>query len=120
MNEEAGAKWQMKHGIRARWRKFGRRHALLALGLDPKAEGVEQYVEPFLRPVQIIVQPSSQYPQDVGACATSAKGAIDGFVDARVLLGDGEDRVRVLTYLARLPVRDDREVGLRITIVGWE
>lgn len=51
--------------------------------------------------------------QDVDACHPAAKSAIDGLVDAGVLIGDGPKYVIEIRYMASLP---DSADGLSILI----
>lgn len=53
-------------------------------------------------------------PQDPGACAPEAKAAIDGLVDAGVLLDDNGAHVAAITFLP--PVTDRGVDGLRLIL----
>lgn len=63
----------------------------------------------------LIVQPhiAKGKPQDVDACHPAAKAAIDGLVDAGVLISDGPRHVIEIRYMAALP---DSQDGLSIVI----
>lgn len=63
----------------------------------------------------LIVQPhlAKGQPQDVDACHPAAKAAIDGLVDAGVLISDGPRHVIEIRYMAALP---DSQDGLSIFI----
>jgi hypothetical protein len=66
--------------------------------------------------VEIIAQPyvlSAKYRQDVGACFPHVKAAIDGLVDAGILIDDHAQIVVKLTFLAPKYGKD----GLSLTIV---
>ena len=52
--------------------------------------------------------------QDTGACHPAVKAAVDGLVDAGLLLDDTPDIVRTITYLAPMVGRD----ALVLTIAG--
>jgi crossover junction endodeoxyribonuclease RusA len=65
---------------------------------------------------EVTAQPyvlNARYRQDVGACFPAVKAAIDGLVDAGVLLDDNANIVTKLTFLAPELGRD----ALRITVV---
>jgi len=68
---------------------------------------------------EIIVEPilENRRWQDTGACFPSAKAAIDGIVDAGVLLDDTPDILPQITF--KRPVLGP-EPGLRITIIPLE
>lgn len=58
---------------------------------------------PPLEQIRVVVQPELRNRAampDTGACIGSAKAAIDGLIDARVLKDDGPDVVRELTFRA--------------------
>lgn len=75
---------------------------------------IRNRVPAFERAV-LIVQPhlAKGQPQDVDACHPAAKAAIDGLVDAGVLISDGPRHVIEIRYMAALP--DSRD-GLSILI----
>lgn len=58
----------------------------------PSIEAVEVTVTPFLA--------NRRGLQDVAGCYPAAKAAIDGLVDAGVLVDDTPERLRSLTFLA--------------------
>lgn len=71
---------------------------------------------PRLEQIEVIAQPwvlSARYRQDVGACFPLVKAAIDGLVDAGVLIDDNAKVVTKLTFLSPEFGRD----GLELTVV---
>jgi len=72
---------------------------------------------PHMEQVEIIIQPyvlNARYRQDVAfGCAPLAKAAIDGLVDAGILIDDHAQIVVKLTFLAPKYGKD----GLSLTIV---
>jgi hypothetical protein len=71
---------------------------------------------PHLEQIEVVVQPyvlNARYRQDVGACFPVVKAAIDGIVDAGVLIDDNANIVTKLTFLAPQFGRD----ALEITII---
>jgi len=82
-------------------------------------ELAQEAMMPHMEQVEITIQPyvlSAKYRQDVGACFPQAKAAIDGLVDAGVLIDDNAKVVVKLTFLAPVFGRD----GLEMTIVEVE
>lgn len=72
---------------------------------------------PRLAVVEIVSWPlhaSRRSPQDVGACLPGTKAAVDGLIDAGVLVDDGPAVVRSLTF--RPPVIDGRD-GLVLDVI---
>jgi hypothetical protein len=67
--------------------------------------------------VVIIAQPHLKggRMQDCDACHPSVKAAIDGLVDAGVLIDDSPPHVLEIRYMAPLPSSDD---GLTITVIS--
>lgn len=68
---------------------------------------------PAISAVEVIAQPhvlNPRYRQDVGACFPAVKAAIDGIVDAGVLIDDNAKIVVKLTFLAPLFGKDSLEV----------
>lgn len=72
---------------------------------------------PSLTAAEIIVQPvlENRRWQDTAACFPSAKAAIDGLIDARVLDDDTPDIVPSITF--KRPVLGP-QAGLRLTIIA--
>lgn len=72
-------------------------------------EAKAKRTKPYSGPVAITVHHyrKGSRPVDCGAVMVSAKGAIDGLVDAKVLPGDGPAIVQRLTFLAP-------------EVVGWD
>jgi hypothetical protein len=70
---------------------------------------------PLFHRAVVIVQPhSSRGPlQDCDACHPAAKAAIDGLVDAGVLISDGPLHITEIRYLVALPDASD---GLSIIV----
>lgn len=66
-------------------------------------ELAQEAMVPMLEQVEIIAQPyvlNARYRQDVGACFPVVKAAVDGLVDAGVLIDDNANIVVKLTFLA--------------------
>ena len=66
--------------------------------------------------VEIVAQPyvlNARYRQDVGACFPNVKAAIDGLVDAGILIDDHAEIVVKLTFLA--PIYGKDALSLTIT-----
>lgn len=71
-------------------------------------------VPAFERAVLIVQPYRAKGPaQDVDACHPAAKAAIDGLVDAGVLISDGPKHVIEIRYMAAIPAATD---GLSIII----
>lgn len=76
-------------------------------------ELAQEAMMPNIMVVKVIAQPyvlNARYRQDVGACFPAVKAAIDGVVDAGVLIDDNANIVVELTFLAPLMGRDALEV----------
>lgn len=68
---------------------------------------------PSMEQVEITIQPyvlNAKYRQDVGACFPQVKAAVDGLVDAGVLIDDNAKIVVKLTFLAPLFGKDALEM----------
>ena len=68
---------------------------------------------PRLEQIEVVAQPyvlNARYRQDVGACFPVVKAAIDGLVDAGVLIDDHAGIVVKLTLLAPIYGRDALEI----------
>lgn len=74
---------------------------------------------PHLEAAEIIVQPvlNTRNWQDTAACFPSAKAAIDGLVDARVLDDDTPDILPTITF--KRPILG-KEPGLKLTVIALE
>lgn len=74
---------------------------------------------PELTAAEIVVQPvlENRRWQDTAACFPSAKAAIDGLIDARVLEDDTPDIVPSITF--RRPILGPQP-GLRLTIIALD
>lgn len=74
---------------------------------------------PQLVAAEIVVQPilNTRNWQDTAACFPSAKAAIDGLIDARVLEDDTPDIVPTITF--KRPVLG-RQPGLKLTVIPLE
>jgi|GEM_PF-2783752 len=72
---------------------------------------------PNLTAAEIVVQPvlENRRWQDTAACFPSAKAAIDGLIDARVLEDDTPDIVPSITF--KRPILGP-QAGLRLTIIA--
>lgn len=78
-------------------------------------EAAQAAMVPHLEMVEIVAQPyvlSGRYRQDVGACFPVVKAAIDGLVDAGVLIDDHAGIVVKLTFLAPIVGRDALELWI--------
>jgi len=79
-------------------------------------EIAQEQMVPRLEQIEVIVQPyvlNARYRQDVAACFPVVKAAIDGLVDAGVLIDDNANIVKKLTFLAPEFGKD----GLELTVV---
>jgi hypothetical protein len=107
MNKERTVHHMKRAKIVKEWRE-----AFCQLALDAKM--------PVLEKVEVIVQPyvlNARYGQDVAfGCAPLAKAAIDGIVDAGVLIDDNPKIVVQITFLAPEYGKD----SLAITVVPVE
>jgi hypothetical protein len=68
---------------------------------------------PRLERIEVVAQPyvlNGRYRQDVGACFPVVKAAIDGLVDAGVLIDDHAEIVVKLTFLAPIFGKDGLEL----------
>lgn len=93
--ERSGNRWDRAKKTK-QWRTA---YAHLAADLaPPPLEWCHIIVEPWLR--------TRAGVQDTGACHPAAKAAIDGLVDAGILIDDTPDIVRQITYLAPKIGRD--------------
>lgn len=74
---------------------------------------------PKLTAAEIVVQPvlENRRWQDTAACFPSAKAAIDGLIDARVLEDDTPDIVPSITF--KRPILGP-QAGLRLTIIALD
>ena len=74
---------------------------------------------PKLTAAEIVVQPvlENRRWQDTAACFPSAKAAIDGLIDARVLEDDTPDIVPSITF--KRPILG-AQAGLRLTIIALD
>ena len=74
---------------------------------------------PHLVAAEIIVQPilNTRNWQDTAACFPSAKAAIDGLVDARVLDDDTPDILPTITF--KRPILG-KQPGLKLTVIALE
>lgn len=114
-NRETGTNWQWRHAIRKKIRKAATEAGTLALA----AGTVSSYVDS----VQIIVRPYEHHRTDrlldVGNCATSSKCALDGLVDAGILVDDNPRYVKALTYVVGKRVSNPENEGLLVTFKPW-
>lgn len=102
LNKERGVHHMKRAKIVKEWR-------------DAYCELAQNEMIPHLQMVEITAQPyvlDNRYRQDVGACFPVVKAAIDGIVDAGVLIDDNAKIVVKLTFLAPLTGKD----GLALTI----
>ena len=97
LNAERSSHWRTRHHATAEWRQTTNLVATGRTDYGPR-------VEPIRQPVSITVQPvqKGKLP-DAGNCYPSAKAAIDGLVDAGVLIDD--DPRHVHTVELRAPRR---------------
>ena len=94
------------HMVRAKVVKEWR-NAFCELAQDsmiPRMEQIEVTVQPYVQ--------NARYRQDVGACFPQVKAAIDGLVDAGVLIDDHAGIVLKLTFLAPQYGRDALELTI--------
>jgi Holliday junction resolvase RusA-like endonuclease len=78
-------------------------------------ELAQEAMVPSMNQIEVTVQPyvfNARYRQDVGACFPQVKAAIDGLVDAGVLIDDNANIVLKLTFLAPLYGRDALELTI--------
>lgn len=102
LNAERSAHWRARHQLTATWRQAFKVYALTA------------HHPQFTAPVLITCQPyqARNKLQDPGNCLPSLKAAVDGIVDAGVLIDDSPAYVAGLMILA--PQRGPD--GLTVTI----
>jgi len=70
---------------------------------------------PHMQMVEIVAQPNvlnARYAQDTGNCFPAVKAAVDGLVDAGVLIDDNAKIVVKLTFLAPIYGRDALEISI--------
>jgi crossover junction endodeoxyribonuclease RusA len=70
---------------------------------------------PAMERIEVIVQPyvlNARFRQDVGACFPQVKAAVDGLVDAGVLIDDNANIVVKLTFLAPQYGKDALELTI--------
>ena len=70
---------------------------------------------PNMTCIEVVAQPyvlNARYRQDVGGCFPAVKAAIDGLVDAGVLIDDNANIVVRLTFLAPLFGKDSLEITI--------
>lgn len=73
----------------------------------------QEAMVPRLEQIEVVAKPyvlNGRYRQDVGACFPVVKAAIDGLVDAGVLIDDNAEIVVKLTFLAPEFGRDGLEL----------
>lgn len=72
-------------------------------------------------PIQILIEPHEcrRTLTDVGNCMASAKAAVDGLKDAKLIVDDSPRYVRALTFLVGRRVAE-RDQGLRLLFRVWE
>ena len=83
-------------------------------------ELAEDAMMPRLEVVEVTAQPfvmTGRYRQDTAACFPNVKAAVDGLVDAGVLIDDNAKVVTKLTFLAPLYGRDCLELTV-LEIIG--
>ena len=114
LNEESGKNWQWRHRLRKQIRKDAWACAIQAINRGELRRFAHE------EPVQIIVQSHERGRcLDPGNAMASAKAAIDGLRDARVLVDDSGRYVKAITFLAGVPVADERSEGLTIMFTEW-
>lgn len=72
---------------------------------------------PFMERISVVAQPLSKtrrWRPDVAACYPTVKAAIDGLVDAGVIVDDDDQHLIAVTFL---PVRYGSIDGLTLTVV---
>ena len=100
LNNERRAHHMVRARIVKEWRQ-----AFCDLARDAMLPSMEQ--------IEVTVQPyvlNGRYRQDVGACFPHVKAAIDGLVDAGVLVDDHANIVVKLIFLAPQMGRDALEI----------
>jgi hypothetical protein len=107
INKERSVHHMVRAKITKHWRE-----AFCALAQDAMI--------PHMTEVEIIAQPyviNGRYRQDVAfGCAGNVKAAIDGVVDAGVLIDDNANIVTKITFLAPILGRD----ALALTLIPTE
>lgn len=106
LNQERSAHFAARVKDTKWWREGFADAAILAQ--IPRLEACNIVVEPVLE---------NRRWQDTGACFPSAKAAIDGLIDARVIDDDTPDIVPSITF--KRPILGP-EAGLRLTIIALE
>lgn len=102
LNKERSVHHMVRAKITKEWRQ-----AFCELAKDAMLPSMEQ--------IEVVVQPyllAAKYRQDVGACFPQTKAAIDGLVDAGVLIDDNAKIVLKLTFLAPLYGKDALELTI--------
>lgn len=93
--ERSGNRWERAKKTKE-WRTA---YALLAAELNPpRLSWCHVRAEPWLK--------NRSGVQDTGACHPAVKAAVDGLVDAGILIDDTPDIVRSITYVAPKIGRD--------------
>jgi len=78
-------------------------------------DAAQEAMVPMMEKVEIVAQPyvhDGRYRQDVGNCFPAVKAAVDGIVDAGVLIDDNSNIVVKLTFLAPIMGRDALEIQI--------
>jgi hypothetical protein len=84
---------------------------------DAFCELAQEAMIPHLEQIEVVVRPyvlNARYRQDTGNCFPALKAAVDGVVDAGVLIDDNAKIVTKITFLAPEMGRD----GFEITIIA--
>jgi len=84
-------------------------------------ELAQQAMVPRLEVIEVVAQPyvlNARYRQDVGACFPLVKAAIDGLVDAGVLIDDNAKIVTKLTFLTPQFGKDALELTVVPVVLG--
>lgn len=99
--ERAGNRWQRAELVK-KWR--------MAFKVIAKNARVPQLTD-----VHITVQPQQKLGklQDVAACNPAVKAAIDGLVDAGVMVDDSPEHLLSITFLQ--PTRGENQLTMKIT-----
>jgi len=78
-------------------------------------EAAQNAMMPHMTKVEIVAQPyvlNGRYAQDTGNCFPAVKAAVDGLVDAGVLIDDNANIVVKLTFLAPIQGSDGLEISI--------
>jgi hypothetical protein len=78
-------------------------------------ELAQEFMVPHLEQIEVVAQPyvlNARYRQDVGNCFPAVKAAVDGLVDAGVLLDDNANVVLKLTFLVPKFGKDALEITI--------